>query len=755
MSDVLSQAGRLLEVRRHDITYPSADAAFEQGDYYYAATHAGTDDRLKGAALIMMGHYEGGLPLLERDEGVRASYYRAVALWGYGEDREALSWIRRGIEAGRGDAELDRRLHELRAIIEGGPIRVLVQARNAAPPSSFGIVSAMKRAPGFDVLSVGMQDTDDIRIDPYVDLTSVLASLPSGWAPHFFHVYQVDSNLTPAGLERAPFPVIGYVSDYDTRVHTCYYRARACDAMIVAGGIDHYEVSRGFGLPTAVFPKVVGVHASAFAERDPSRKDRDLFCSGTAMTFYQNDKGALIYRLTQLDPRFRIHIQQGFLDSASYVEAVTGARTVFTFVRRQPVWSSRALEALAGGAVALYQKNAGLDLFFTESEGAVPYDEADLESVVTRVLDRWDSTYGPAALRGRARVLKEFDLAVCMERYLKRMALLSAEIARRPRHAKSVPLETTLRYPPTARGSFVASKSAKKRAWCHGFARTAHLLRSTPSAQRGPNSENLLAFCLFMMGHRDSDFDRLVWKWNPHSNTYLYFAKAVEALEDGVRRFPDDLLLRFNLGRLCYHTGRVERAYEAFGGVVAATSARVNPLLELYGEDFGELNLAFRDYVDELWRYLVSRDVRGLDRLTDPVIASAWHYRGLIELKRGESSQALKSLERAIRRHGHNACYHEQYANLLWSLGTRHPKARRLALRHLEEAWEISPYCSGLMAKLINWLFRCGEPASARRLLARYDALQGRVGGMVASLAERRALAKVRAVRRDPALVES
>ncbi|TKB75375.1 MAG: hypothetical protein E8D45_07675, partial [Nitrospira sp.] len=341
----LRKVPRPLEVRRHDISYPSAEAAFAQGDYFYAATHAGDDRLLKGSALILMGHYEGGLPLLERLEDATASYYRAVALWGYGEDGDALSWVRHGLRQSDVGPAIRVRLSELQHLIEGGPIRVLVQARNAAPPSSFGIVSAMKRARGFEVLSVGYQHSDDRRIEPYVELDAVLKTLPSGWSPHFFHCYQVDSNLMPSGMERAPFPVLGYVSDYDTRVHTCYYRSRLCDAMVVAGGIDHYEVSRGFGIPSVVFPKVVGIHAQAFAEADPSRKDQDLFCSGTTMTFYQNDKGTLIYRLTQLGDRYRIHLQQGFLDATRYVGEVARAKMVFSFVRRQPVWSSRCLEA--------------------------------------------------------------------------------------------------------------------------------------------------------------------------------------------------------------------------------------------------------------------------------------------------------------------------------------------------------------------------------------------------------------------------
>lgn len=745
MSSVgFDKAYRPLEVRRHAISYPTAQAAFEQGDYFYAATHAGGNRLLKGAALIMMGHYEGGLPLLERLEDATASYYRAVALWGYGENREALDHVGRALRMDGAGPELISRLARLRDLVAGGSIRVLVQARNAAPPSSFGIVSAMKASTHFDVLSVGYQQSDDIHLEPYEDLAHVLGRLPQGWAPTFFHCYQVDSNLMPIGMEQAPFPIIGYVSDYDTRVHTCLYRAKTCDAMVVAGGVDHYEISRGFGLPSVVFPKVVGIHAEAFAQADPDRKDWDLFSSGTAMTFYQNDKGTLVYRLTQLGDRFRVRIHQGFMESSCYVEQIARVKAVFSFVRRQPVWSSRALEALAGGAVALYQEGGGLELFLGEDEGAVPYREDNIESVVERVIDRWDSTYRAAALRGRARVLREFDLKVCMDRYLKRLALLAKDLeAARPTR-QGIPLEANLRYPPTSRGSFVVSKSIRKQIWASAFACTVPVLQSVAKDRRGPNYDNICAFAYFMLGHRDSDFYSLYWKLIPHQGTREYFAKAVAILEEASRRHPRDLLLAFNLGRLCYHTGRRDRAHEVFTRILAMPNVQFNPLVDLYGEDFGEMNFSFRAYVDCLMRYLVSKEQRWLDQMAALVIAAVWQYCGLIEHKKGQTSQALKSLRQCLKWSPDHACYQEQYAGVLWELAKADTSVRALAIEHIKKAWHISPYCSGLLAKFIVWSHQLGRADDAEALLGCYDRFVHCIEGWEPGQLHQRVLNKVR-----------
>jgi tetratricopeptide (TPR) repeat protein len=738
------KAPRPLEVRRHGIRYPSGWAAFEQGDYFYAATHAGEDQRLKGAALIMMGHHEGGLPLLEGFEDPTTCYYRAVALWGYGENGEALSWIRRGLRPSDLDPATRRRLADLHTLIAGGPIRVLVQARNAAPPSSFGIVTAMKASPHFEVRSIGYQESDDVQLEPYEDLAHVLGRLPSGWVPRFFHCYQVDSNLMPVGLEQAPFPIIGYVSDYDTRVHTCFYRAKACDAIVAAGGVDHYELSHGFGLPSVVFPKVVGIDAAVFSRTDFGRKDWDVFSSGTAMTFYQNDKGTLVYRLTQLGERFRVRIHQGFMESSCYVEQVARAKAVFSFVRRQPVWSSRALEALGGGAVALYQEGGGLELFLGEDEGAVPYREDNLEAVVARVIDRWDDTYCAAALRGRARVLREFDLKVCMDRYMKRLALLAGDLERTRRTRRGIPLEANLRYPPTSRGSFVASKSVRKRIWASAFATTVPLLRSVAKERRGANYDNICAFAYFMLGHRDSDFYSLYWKLIPHQGTREYFAKAVATLEEACGRHPRDLLLSFNLGRLCYHTGRIDRAYEVFTRIRSMPTVQFNPLIDLYGEDFGEMNFSFRAYVDRLIHYLVSKEERWLDQMAAIVLASIWHYCGLIEHKRGQAAQSLHSLRRCLRLFSDHACYQEQYAGALWDLAKHDPSARVRAIDHLDQAWRISPYCSGLLVKLTVWNHQMGRTDDAERWLACHDRFAKCMEGWAPADFHRRVLDKVR-----------
>ena len=710
-------------VRRPAIAYGSAAAAFDDGNYAYAARHAEEDQLLRGAALIMLGHEEGGWPYLEGLESPWAAYYRAIALWGQpGGEREALAELRRCLADANVDLRCRRRAGKLERLIAGGPLRVLVQGKHEKPPSSFSIVHAMKQTSA-DVISIGYQPGDDISMEPYESLEQIHARLPKGWAPSFYHCYQVESNLMPIGLEDAPYPLLGYASDYDTRVQTCYYRAQAFDAMAVTGEVDHHEIRRGFRLPCILFPKAIGVWAEAFERADPHHKTVDLFCSGSPMSFYQVDKGRLVYRLMQLSDRYRVRIHRGFLTPEQYVADTCGSKVVFSFVRRQPVWSSRATDALAGGAVVLYQEGGGLELFYSEMEGAVPYREDNLEAVIERVLGQWDETYAEAALRGRARVLREFDLKVCMERYLKRLAILGAEVNVAARgKGEGQRRERSLRYPPFPRGAIVVGEERRKAVWTVGFQETVRTLRDVPADARTANEFNILAFSHFLLGFR---------KWQAGAKAGVSLA-APEVADDlteawrcfatGVERFPDDLVLRFNWGRVACLIERHQEAYEIFGAILNRQTLHLDPLGDLFGDDFADRHLAFRAYIDGVVRYLLHKKPEDLKLLLRIVLASVWWYRGMLECEQGQWTRARRSVQECHRRFSAHAAYHDLQGETSPLQGGPAFQWTGELVDELALAWKLAPYSPGIMRRLtigLDTLGRSQEAACARERYAR------------------------------------
>lgn len=720
-----------VQVRRPRISYPGGWAAFEQGDFAYAATQAGDDALLHGASLIMMGHYEGGLPALDQLEGPESLYYRAMALWGQGDNLEAVRCLDDARLHYRVGGQLADRMRRLKQLVCGPPLRVLVQAQNQEPPSSFSIVSAMKET-SCEVLSVGYQCSDDVLLEPYEDIDNVLARLPKGWQPGLYHCYQVESNLMPVGLHHAPFPVIGYVSDYDTRIHTCYFRAQSFDAIAVTGGVDHHEVTQGLGLPAIVFPKAVGINAEAFAGGDPHTKDCEIFCSGTTMSFYQLDKGHMIYRLMQLSDRHRVRIHRGFLSASQYVRDTARAKAVFSFVRRQPVWSSRALEALAGGAVALYQEGGGLDLFFQEDEGAVPYREDNLETVVERVMVQWDSRYAQAALRGRARVLKEFDLKVCMDRYLKRLALLASTID--PSTRRRIPLrkEVEWRHPPFARGAFVTSAEHKKRAWAGGFEGTIARVEALPGNERSPNDFNTLGFSYFVLGYQEWKSGRLGVPEVVKPETIPWIRQSLEVFHQGCEQYPRHVVLPFNLGRICWNLGKHRQAYRVFGGIIRSKDATLDPLDDVFGDDFAARHFPYRAYVDTLMCYLVTKERMWLRRMFKILIATVWWYRGLLEVEQGRPDRAVSSFEACLKRFSGHPQHHDFFNDVPWLPQDREAAVTDAAIDHLIRAWNMAPLSTRIMGTLIECLRLVGRTGEAEDYLARYDRVIHSVTGVQA-----------------------
>ncbi|HEX4148700.1 MAG TPA: hypothetical protein VHY20_06925, partial [Pirellulales bacterium] len=160
----------------HDET--SAEMAFEAGDYTTAALQASSDE-LRGAALVLLGNHEEGLPLLERLSTPRANFYTAFGLWGtgyHGEADELLSRI-------CGDPDVGPMAQRIRQFIKRRQVRVLLQGREDAACPDYDFVGAIRGLPHFDVKTVGYSSNCDIQIDYTTTYDEMMARLPPTWRP--------------------------------------------------------------------------------------------------------------------------------------------------------------------------------------------------------------------------------------------------------------------------------------------------------------------------------------------------------------------------------------------------------------------------------------------------------------------------------------------------------------------------------------------------------------------------------------------
>ncbi len=117
------------------------------------------------------------------------------------------------------------------------------------------------------------------------------------------------------------------------------------------------------------------------------------------------------------------------------------------------------------------------------------------------------------------------------------------------------------------------------------------------------------------------------------------FAEATRVLEDGLRRFPDDLQLRVNLGQAYLYNRQDERAMQLFRDVLRVDPSNRDAKLQLaralaYHRDFETSNRLFREL---------------LQANPDDELASEGLIRNLMHQRR--TAEARRELKQALTRH--------------------------------------------------------------------------------------------------------
>lgn len=652
-----------------------ARTAFASGDYCGAALQSGEDALLRGMAYVMMGYQEAGVPLLDGVETSEALYYRAVGFWGLDRPDEARQCVARCVARIGAHDPWSLKAARLGQLIARERIRVLVQARDQ------GVVRGMKAAPQFDVISIGHSAEDDLLVMPYESMDSLLQRLPAGWVPDLYIAHQPEFDMIPVDLDTAPFPLLAFTSDYDVQIHNCFHQLRLFDTVVVTDTVDHQQVAQGFGMPTISFSKVFSNIDRHVGQLPPQRgrRDVDLFFSGTAFHSDHDDKSRLLFRLTQLSDRYTVHMINHYLPPWKYVALAERSKCSFTYVRRPRGFPSRALDVLARGTAVLYQEGGSLGCYFSEEEGAIPYWEDNVESVVERVVGQWETRYAAAAMRGRSRVLREFTMQTCMSRYLKFLALTAVEIRRDRRDASH--LGARLRYPHNVYGMQRATPDYNITA----YMRSADSVRRADPEGADPYASNLLGVMYAMAYYYNRE---LLGNEQPG-----LLDGARQTLTAAAARFPEQLYPVFNCGRICYHSGALSEARKYFDRVLMSHNWQCDPLDHCFPTDFFPAYFPYRRYIDALIQHLADPASVARDRLIQIVRSSAWAYLARIHAQQGDGQCARTCIDEAVALLPDFAAYH-LLAYQLW--GAEAPGAVRSdparALMHLREACTITPH---------------------------------------------------------------
>lgn len=417
----------------------AAEQAFEAGDYTTAAIGATTDE-LRGAALVLLGNHEKGLPLLEHCDSPRAMFYTGYGLWSTGCYRDADDLLTRVCD----DPELGGVARSLRQFIKRRQIRVLLQGRDDPGCPEYDFVGAIRAMPHFDVKTVGYSSRSDIAIDHQTTYQEMIERLPPTWRPDFYLCHLVEDNPPPIGIENAFFPTICHTQDFDRHFHHCRHYLPLFDAVVTLGRVDHQDMQRLTGGATFVFPKLLGVNPQSCSE-PVKRRSLDVFVSGTLFN-HTRAKGRHLFDISQLPSRYHVELLDGYVSPEEYYRRLGQAKVTFTFVNRCGLINGRAIEAISQGTCAVYQEGGELGLFLGEEDGAIPYRPGNELATLTRVVDQWEERYQRYAENGSRKVHRIFNIAHCLERYMHFAALCSVRgIQRERRHVD--PVFSRLRYP--------------------------------------------------------------------------------------------------------------------------------------------------------------------------------------------------------------------------------------------------------------------------------------------------------------------
>jgi hypothetical protein len=616
--------------------YTSSRDAFDKGDFCHAARTAGEDDMLRGAALVMLGNYEDGLIYLNDVKDAEAEYYRAAAYYGFNRKEDADRCIGRYADI-YPDSEKGLWLKEL---IEGRKIRILLQARNQsgeAFKSSFNHAPAIKNLKDFDVITVGMHDNDDIPIEPYETIGNIIKKLPPDWTPDFYLIHNAEFNMIPVGIEKAPFPVIGYIGDYDTRIMSYYYQYQLFDALIVLDSAAHADIITGIKAQRCyTIPSLMGTNRF-YAEGDEVEKDIDIFISGTTFSLYQYDKANMFFRIAMLSDKYKVLIHTGQLDFDKYKEHTKRAKIVPAYIRRPGDMPSRSIEALFCGTVPLIQKNSSLLLFLGEQDGIVEYDDENIESVIDEVLSGYDK-YIDRVRAARNKVISRLSLDEAMKRYLNFISLNLPDLKNR----QSVNLHRDLdkrllmlRPCPHKEGGMMSNHRGETAVKL--LKKTIAYIHRQLEVSKSPYLYNLLGLSYLLMANLAQQYGK---------NADKFINDACSLYAEGIKTFPDFIILKFNLARIYYHANLHNRAELLFKDIINKKLFQFNPLDHLFPESLWGIAFPYRIYNEKLIDYLKTKDKKTLRGLIDIIISSAYCYLGGIEVKKNNYENAIPFFRR-------------------------------------------------------------------------------------------------------------
>ncbi len=579
---------------------------FAQGNYVEAARNNRDDDWRRYAALGLIGKTEDGLAGLERFDTPEASFYRAVAYWIGGYDKDAILLLKKL------DNAHARNLLEL---IRKPRIRVLAQMpwQRRGPQDLIGWIGLDEK---FSVTNISFHPDDR----PNLPLADVHDFYDKSAPPDFYVCQMVEWHPIPPNIQELPCPILGHSADYDLHIQAVHSWLRTFDELVVTDHTEWADVHRLVDSPVSTFPKAFGI-VPTLVQVSMGTRPIDLLTSGSLLHPYFREKAGLIHQIIDMDEIHPLFIH-GFVSDKDYFDVLSRAKLCLSHVRHAGATPTRALEALAMGCVAVVQKGCVLNIFVNEQSGLVEYEYERLCETVTKVLSNWPEYQRRAAL-GSQIIRNEFSLAPVASQYFRYMTVLAAK----PRGERSL----------IGPGLLIQKRSVLKKGWLVGGTTVYRQFRKknlvawnkSPSKFKTPHTLIDMAREL-VLEYAATGTDR---QEETRNET---LEQALKLYKEALERFPRSLVVRFNMIRVLLHYGTPAQVAEGLDFAETtvsepAESWNIDALEDIFPWDFFAEHFNYRSYLDAVTQAMAdghhSESLWALIRL---IRASIHHYIGWI-----------------------------------------------------------------------------------------------------------------------------
>lgn len=591
---------------------------FSAGNYTTVAMTGSLDQWQTYAAMGLIGKTQVGIEGLSRFSHLEARFYLAVAYWIDGDEAAAVRILERIPTP---------HAQNLLALIRKPQIRILAQLPwTRKPPHD--LLTAAEKDKKFKVQNISFHQ-DDLSNEPYADIFKFYdPDIP----PDFYVCAMAEWHLIPPNLQQLPCPIIGQTADYDLHVQAVYPWLQIFDEMVVTDHAEWEDVRRLVSSPVSTFPKSFGV-SDTLPPIPPGPRPVDVFSSGTMTHPYNPDKASLLHQLFRM-PDIKSRCIEGFMIPGVYQQVLANTKVNFTYVRHPGSLPTRGLEALSMGCAVVVQKGSVLTLFVGGEDGVLTYDydAGNLADAIARILNQWPE-FARRARKGADIIRREFGMQRVASQYFRFLTFLAAK----PRPQREIQLMAQLDQ----------KRTVLCKGWLPGGPDVLQKIRKAniDKWQTRLKEEEPPRFIIDMARELVLEYATAVSGANGPLADKRLLDQALALYRDGFARFPQSLVLRFNLIRVALHFGQAQDISEALqlaeeSLMMPVSSWHIDVIEDVFPWDFYNTFFNYRRYFDVITEHMVQRTPI-TEILIQLILASLYHYLG-------QHSENIDHLKQAV-----------------------------------------------------------------------------------------------------------